>query len=235
MSKLTHKIWKNRWILRALIPSIYFNFKHLPFRQAVHLPILIYKPHFCSDSGKIIIEGKPSFAMIRLGVNIVMLYPNNGIVFENRGTIVFKGKAKIGNNSAISVGPEGHIIFGNEFNATTHLQLISYHKVTFEDNVLIGWNTLITDSDFHSLTDINTGKKNKAYGPIYVGRNVWIANGCKLYKNAMIPDNCVLGADSILHSPIVCSPYSTIITKFEKIINSNGFYLNPKDCAVEVK
>ncbi len=229
---ILQKLRRNLWIIRALFPSIAFNFRHLPFRQAIHLPILLYKPHFCDHSGKIIIDAPVSFGMIRLGVNVVMLYPHSGITFENRGTIIFKGKALIGNDSAISVGPTGCVTFGNRFAATTHLHLISYSSVTFGDNVLIGWNTLITDTDFHALMNIRTGQKNKGYGPIAIGENVWIANGCKIYKNSTIPANCVLGADSILHGPIECEPYSVITTKFEKRITSNGFYHNPEDDSI---
>lgn len=50
---------------------LYFNFKYLPFRQALKIPILLYKPHFMGLSGKINIEGPISFGMISLGFNHV--------------------------------------------------------------------------------------------------------------------------------------------------------------------
>ena len=40
-------------ILRSLIPSMYFNFHYLPFRQAVKLPVLLYKPHLQKLGGGI--------------------------------------------------------------------------------------------------------------------------------------------------------------------------------------
>ena len=33
-------------VLRYLHMSIYFNFKYLPFRQAVKLPVFLYRPRF---------------------------------------------------------------------------------------------------------------------------------------------------------------------------------------------
>ena len=109
------KQWKNRRILRSILPSVYFNFHYLPFSQAIKMPILLYKPKLLKLKGDIKIgEGKIKFGMIRLGFPTVSLYPNTGIVYENHGgTIVFNGKCTIGNNSAISIGSKGCVEFGS--------------------------------------------------------------------------------------------------------------------------
>ena len=43
-------------LLRAIISSLYFNFKYLPFNQALKLPILLYKPYFKELKGKVVID-----------------------------------------------------------------------------------------------------------------------------------------------------------------------------------
>ena len=59
--------------------------------------------------------------MIKLGFPQVSLYPDSGMVFENHGgTIVFHGSCRIGNNSAISVGPKALVDF--EFKPSTPLR-----------------------------------------------------------------------------------------------------------------
>lgn len=40
----------------ALIPSLYFNLRYLPFKQGVKKPILINKPHLHKMNGKIVID-----------------------------------------------------------------------------------------------------------------------------------------------------------------------------------
>lgn len=55
--KLIHKILNKKWALRYIIQSIYFNFHYLPFRQAIHLPILLYRPVFRELRGTILISG----------------------------------------------------------------------------------------------------------------------------------------------------------------------------------
>ena len=71
---------------RALFATIFFNFYYLPFKQAILLPIWIYRPHFIKLGGVISIECnnvKPG--MIRLGFLGGRMYPNNGIQWAHRG------------------------------------------------------------------------------------------------------------------------------------------------------
>ena len=99
------KLYKKTKQFKYILHSIYFNFHYLPIKQAIRLPIILYKPELLSLKGKIIIESNDiHFGMIRLGFRNVGIYPNTGITYENRvGTIIFKGKCFIGNSSAISI------------------------------------------------------------------------------------------------------------------------------------
>ena len=99
--------------------------------------------------------------MIQLGKPTVSIFPNNGIIWDNKGCISFLGNAHIGNNSSISTGNTGMIEFGNNFRATTTVRIISYDKITFGKNCLIGWDCLFTDTDFHFITK-RDGSKTKA-------------------------------------------------------------------------
>lgn len=49
--KTLKKIYAKRWMLRSILPTIWFNFHYLPFRQAVRLPILLYKPKLLACKG----------------------------------------------------------------------------------------------------------------------------------------------------------------------------------------
>lgn len=39
--------------LRYIIPTLYFNFRYPPWRQAIKLPIVLYKPHLLACKGKV--------------------------------------------------------------------------------------------------------------------------------------------------------------------------------------
>ena len=80
------KIWNEKWILRSILVSIFFNLKYLPISQAIKLPILLYKPNLIKLKGRIKIESSQiKFGMIQLGRPIVPIFPNNGIIYENKG------------------------------------------------------------------------------------------------------------------------------------------------------
>lgn len=226
------KIWQNRWIIRFLPAIIWFNFKHLPFRQAIKLPILLYKPKFANTSGRIVIDAAIRFGMIRLGVNEVSIYPNDGIMIDNKGSITFRGGVSIGNRSAIAVGPKGQLVFEDNLIATCALKLVCYHDIYFEKDILIGWNTMLCDFDFHKLSYLKGGY-SKGYGRIRIGHNTWIANGCKIYKNVEIPPFCVVGADTILKKPVKCESYTLICNSRPVEIKNQGVYRNYADDIID--
>ena len=95
-------------------------------------------------------------------------------MLELRGKIIFNGRCSIGNNSYITTGNKSIVEIGKNFSATTTLRLVCYDHIRFNDNVLVG------------------------YCPISIGCNTWIANGCRIMKNTMVPDNTVIAAYTVL-------------------------------------
>lgn len=215
----------NLWRIRTFLPSLIFNLRHLPLRQALHLPIIIHKARILNCTGKFVFDCPVKYGLVQLGKDLVCIYPHSGITLENAGEIIFKGKVLIGNNSAISVGKSGKLTLGNNVAATTTLKLACYHSISLGDDVLIGWDCMFIDTDFHNITRLD-GEKVKGYGPIEIGSNTWIANGCKIYKNTVVPDHCVIGADSVLHGCRATKPFSILFTKREYLVKENYAWLD---------
>ena len=181
--------------------SLYFNFHYLPLKQAIKLPVILFRPKLLKCKGEVIIETEIiKTGMIQLGEFLVSLYPDKGIVWENNGgKIIFKGTCIIGNSSALSIGEKGNCIVGNNFRATAGLKLTSHHRIQFAENVLIAWEVIIMDTSFHRLKDKNGDFKNKGYGPIYIGKNNWITARCMILNGTKTPDYCILGAGSVVN------------------------------------
>lgn len=176
--------------------SLYLCLYYLPFRQAIKIPILVYRPKLLKIGGRVRIHGHVKFGMIKLGFPTVSLYPNSGIIWENKGTIIFKGKCNIGNASALSIGEKGVLEFGNNFRATTAFKAVCYASIKYEESVLIGWDNLFCDTDFHATycNDV----KSKGFSPIEIGAGTWFALGCVTLKSTRVPKNSVIGAKSLL-------------------------------------
>jgi len=181
------------------ISTLYFNFHYLPFRQAIKLPILLYKAKLLKCLGEVVIESDHiKTGMIQMGEYGVSLYPNTGIVWENHGgKVIFKGRCDIGNSSAISIGPAGYCVFGSNFEVTTSLKLTCYCHVEFGEKVLIAWDVIVMDSSFHRLKDRSGNFKSKGYAPIIIGNNNWINARCMILSGTKTPDFCTIGAASI--------------------------------------
>lgn len=185
--------------LRAFIPSLLFNLRYFPLRQAVKLPILIYKPRLLRLSGGVVLESlEVRFGMIKLGFPTSAVFPNNGITLRIDGTIVFKGKCHIGNDCYVICGKQGKIVFGDNFMATAGLKIVSECGITFGSNTLVGWGNIFIDTNFHPLYDLTANKFRKAFGKISVGGNNWFSTNCMVMYGVNTPDNCVFGARSII-------------------------------------
>lgn len=212
-------------LFRAIISSIYFNFKYLPIKQAIRFPILLYKPYFKEMKGKVIIDAsKVYFGMIRMGFWNTLQYPNSGIVWENLGgTIVFKGKAKIGNASSISVGKKAYVEFGADFENNAGLKLISVRSIVFGVKVSLGWELIVMDTGFHPLVIMETGKRTKASSPIKIGDYNWFGSRCAILHGVETPSRCIFAFGSILTKKIDCEPYS-LLAGTPPVVKKTGIY-----------
>lgn len=215
-------------MIRALIPTVWFNFRHLPFRQAVHLPVLLYKARILSCKGKVTVNGTPRFGLVRLGVPNVSLYPNSGIVLEINGHVEFNGSCVIGNASAVSVGKSGHLVLGDGFVSTAAVKIACYDAVTFGRDVLVGWDCLFMDTDFHRLT-CDDGRVSLGYGKVTVGDGVWFGAECRVMKNTSVPDYAVVAAGTVLSGKADVPPRSVIGNVPPVRVIREGCWRNPDD------
>ncbi len=73
-------------------------------------------------------------------------------------------------------------------------------------SVSIRWGEHSGAAEHSSIRDANHGTdlgtdfmdQRSVYGPISIGRDVWIGAGCRILKGSKIPDGCVIGANSIV-------------------------------------
>ncbi len=188
------------------LKTIYFNFKYLPFRQAIRLPVLLSRKVYLKETaGKIIIEGPVKFGMIRIGYDGVGIfdYKYSRAIWQVSGTVVFKGRALIGHGSKISVGKEGKLVFGDNIIITAESAIIALKKVVeFGNDCLLAWDILIMDNDFHSILD---GKGDAINDPanIKIGNHVWIGCRSLILKGSIIPDNSIIAAGSRVSKQLI--------------------------------
>ena len=186
------------------IKSLYFNLKYLPFKDAIKCPFLISNKVFLlKTKGKVTIDAPVKTGMIQIGYGKVGIFDmqRSRSIWENTGKVIFKGKAKIGHGTKISVLENSEVEFGENFKVTAESQIVSQHKIKIGKDVLISWDCLIMDTDFHEIYD-NTNKIINHPQPIIIGDKVWI--GCRnvILKGSRISNNSIIGASSFLGKDI---------------------------------
>lgn len=230
--KILKKLKSIRKFILSVPYSICFNFKHLPFNQAIKLPIIICNSRI-SGKGQYKIEGKIETGMIRLGFPMVSIFKGKGIIIENNGSLIFKGQTKIGANSGISIGPTGKFVIGNEFVATYGLKVVCYNEIIMGEKNIIGWEGLLCDTDLHSLKSEDGTKRTKGYGAIKTGDDVWIGAFCKLLKNSEIPYKCTVAANTLVNKKIECKPFSLIYSGAGIKVKHTGYYRDINDDQID--
>ena len=185
-------------LLRINLKTIYFNFRYLPFRQAMKVPIMVSrKVYLLHAGGQIKFDCPIQTGMIQIGYGNVGIFDKkvSRSIWEVSGTVIFKGSANIGHGSKISVG--GTLILGDGFMITAESSIVASNKIEFGNDCLLSWDTLIMDADFHKIQDKSDNILNPP-APIIIGNKVWIGCRCLILKGAIIPDKSVIGANSFV-------------------------------------
>jgi acetyltransferase-like isoleucine patch superfamily enzyme len=100
------------------------------------------------------------------------------------------------------VGKGAHLSIGKNVGISS-TGIVCHHKITIGDNVRIGGNTVIYDTDFHSLNKTHrlNGKLDKEHTktkPIIIKNNVFIGAHSTILKGVEIGENSIVGACSVV-------------------------------------
>jgi acetyltransferase-like isoleucine patch superfamily enzyme len=223
-----------RWTkaLRSLLKTIWFNFYYLPFKQAIKLPILLYKPKLLRCKGSITLKGNVRFGMVHLGFYIIPNFPNNGIVWNVRGNVVFDNYCIIGNDSVIDVGEKGTLTFGDNFVTSASVKINCYKEITFGHHVGLSWGCSFLDTDFHQVKIDNsdgTTTTSKGFAKIKIGNYNWIAMNTTIMKGTKTPDYCIVGANSTLLKDYSALPQKCFIVGNPAILKKENIYVKLQD------
>lgn len=141
----------------------------------------------------------------------------NGLI---KVLITRRGRMKVGRNLRLNSGDnsniigrqqkcifwvEGKLSIGNNAGMSS-TAIICKHEITIGNHVMIGGNTVIYDTDFHSLNPLLRNSPadaiNAKHGPVIIKDNVFIGAHTTIIKNITIGENAVIGACSVVCSNI---------------------------------
>lgn len=216
-------------ILISIIRSAWFNFRYLPFFQACRLPILI-APNLRIKNmwrGGIVMENV-KFGIAHIGfheADAVDIYSARTVIDIRKGGIMeCQGDIHIGHGALICVKETGYLKIGSNFAISGTTRIICSDRITIGDNVQFSWDSLVMDSDAHTILDIN-GNPLLNHKEIKIGSNVWIAANNIVLKGTEIGDNCVVGINSLLNRKYDENNIVIAGNPARKIKNISGWHL----------
>ncbi|MBW9308991.1 hypothetical protein EBB69_08740 [Lactobacillus delbrueckii] len=182
----------------ALIYTIQFNFRYLPFHQAIYLPIKInYNVKSKLKRNNLIIKAPVSRFMIRIGFqgSNFISYGSSSLTILNGGKIVFYGSCIFGEGVNLFVDG-GTLIIGKSVYANRDFLFQCENRSIIEDDVLIGWKVSVRDTDGH-----NVEKKDgisSASERVWIKRGAWVASQSTILKGSVISEYSIVGACSLV-------------------------------------
>ncbi len=213
-------------IIRSIPKTLRFNLHYFPLKTALKLPVVVsHRTYLRELQGKVELPEKVERAMVKIGFGDVGHYDRKRSrgIWQVSGTVSFGGKASIGHGSKISV--RGNVCFGADFNMTAESTIVCAKEIRFGNDCLLSWDILVMDTDEHPIYrhetnrhetrdsgsvpcpevphPVSNNSENERINPdkpILVGDHVWIGCKCVLLKGAVVPNNTVVAAGTLLTS-----------------------------------
>jgi acetyltransferase-like isoleucine patch superfamily enzyme len=186
-------------VLLGLPKTLLFNFRYLPLRQAMRLPILVsHRVALCDFSGTVTIKGAPRTASVLLGFGNVGVYDYRRArsVWQVVGDVIFEPPVRLGHGFKLSVA--GELTFGAGFTAPAECRISCFKRVTFGRGVAVSWEALLMDNDFHFISTDGSSDFPPREAPITIGDHVWICARSTVLKGVELADGVVVAAGAIV-------------------------------------
>lgn len=209
--------------------TLYINFRKLPFKQAIKLPIFVYgKLKIKCLKGKIIIRAPIKTGLIQIGFNMdgvpLSMLP---VQLYICGKVIFYGYAIISKGTTLYV--QGEMSIGNCCTIGSGCFVKSIHKIILNDNVQITYGCTLFDCDMHYVKNIETGVVKNNRTSIIIGKNCWINAGTIVAKGVVLPDYSITARNSYLNKDyseygtnlfLVGSPAKPLKSRVQRIFST---------------
>ncbi len=222
------------------VKTVWFNFRMLPFSQAIYLPILLCgKTKFRDLSGEIIIENKKFEGggnsrirpfMIKIGRSDSYIHHCKPLdIWTIKGRVVFVGPISIFAGTYVMVSTNGTLKLGtkNTF-IGSNSTIICFDNVVIGDNVGMAWNTQIYDSNFHYTRTVGESSGvSKLTSPVVIGDNCWIGNNSTFTRGCRLPDNSIVCNNSLMNKDYSsCGEYCMYAGMPARVVKHNIEFVN---------
>ena len=179
---------------------IYLNYQCKNIVRRGKAKIIPYKNSVLDlkDDSKIILEGDRDW---EIGINLlkgskietlVRLGRNSKLFLKHGGLLFYGTTLEIKDNAVFNAG---------FFSANTGSVFVVEKKMTFGEDVMIGRNVMIYDSDFHQI--FNAAGESKNYPQeVIIEDHVWLTANININKGVHIKEGCIVANQTVVNNDI---------------------------------
>ncbi len=152
-------------------------------------------------------------SVVEIGANPLANFKDCQIVCGNNSFIHIGSSVKSIRRMSINSKADGsRIIIGDNFSSQS-VVIINENEpnlsITIGEDCMFSNNIYIRPTDAHTIYDIKTGEVLNPPCDITIGNHVWSGRDVKFLKGAKVPDNFVVGANSIVTKKSISSEMHT--------------------------
>lgn len=123
------------------------------------------------------------------------------IILEEGAQLFIEGDIEISAGCVILVRQNATLrIGGKKYNKAagmaSNCKILVKDKVDIGIDVVMGWDVLITDSDWHNIEDSEISK------PVYIEDKVWLSHHVSVHKGVTLKHGCLVAAHSLVLSDL---------------------------------
>lgn len=206
--EILKKIFAHNWFA-----IFYFNFKMLPFKQAIKLPFdFYYRVRFENLKGKVLITSPIIYrGMIKFGSQGSDMFPRTSYIIDIKGEVSFSGNCIFGTGGLLRIEKKGIIKIEENVVFGAINRIFCENSILIKQDTIFSWNCQIMDTDTHSLEDLTNHLIMDRNKPIVIGERNWIGNNVCINKGTILPDDIIVASYSLCNKDYMfLSKYSIL-------------------------
>ena len=171
--------------------SLLFSIRAFGLWRGLHLPVYVCAPVRVVNMGRIEVDGPLRRGMIILGMNSNDTTAPCSI-WDNRGTVRVHGRMWL--HHGCRLHNEGTVEFGRGVIISHNCVLDIYERLTFGDNVSVGYGSEFMDTDIHFMVDVASRQVRRNTAPIRIGDFNWLGSHTYVKKGSVTPRGIIVAS-----------------------------------------
>ena len=199
------------------------NFKLLPFKQAIHLPLVIYGPtQLVLSRAKIKLNVKPRFGLIKWGYNQDFFVPTKmpSMLFMINGLLIINGPVRVSAGCTFRVS--GKVNLGKCCRIGGNCKILCNNYVEIGGYSAMAFGSIVCDTNFHYIQYQNSVAN--CSGSVIIGNLVFIGNNASIVKGAKIPQRAIVSSKSFVNKDFSAAPNGALIAGSPAKVLRDGYY-----------